>query len=199
MKYTKKTSQKNNTDNSNKLYLFSELPKSNIREENIYSKYNNYSKKDYFLNKNNINYAYSNTDTNLTDEYINSNLLKEISELKIKINKYKNELVRAKRENNIQKIYINLLEQKYISQLISNKENINYGNLKFNINSKANKKSYQNNINMYGNKDNLDNKYNINSIYEGVTNNYRKRQNKKLYNNKYDFSYRNFKKYFKTN
>ena len=75
MKYTKKTSQKNNTDNSNKLYLFSELPKSNIREENIYSKYNNYSKKNYFLSKNNINYAYTNTDANLTDEYINSNLL----------------------------------------------------------------------------------------------------------------------------
>ena len=199
MKYTKKTSQKNNTDNSNKLYLFSELPKSNIREENIYSKYNNYSKKDYFLNKNNINYAYSNTDTNLTDEYINSNLLKEISDLKIKINKYKNEIVRAKRENNIQKIYINLLEQKYISQLISNKENINYGNLKFNINSKAKKKSYQNNINISENNDNLNNKYNTNSIYEEVTNNYRKRQNKKLYNNKYDFSYRHFKKYFKTN
>ena len=84
MKYTKKNNQKNNNDINNKLYLFSEIPKSNIRENNAYSKYNKISNKKYFLDKNKINFSHSYTEANLTDESTNSSLLKEIAELKIK-------------------------------------------------------------------------------------------------------------------
>ena len=198
MKYTKKNNQKNNNDINNKLYLFSEIPKSNIRENNAYSKHNKISNKKYFLDKNNINFSYSYTEANLTDESINSSLLKEIAELKIKIKKYKNELERAKREKNIQKIYINILEQKYISQLISNKENVNYKYLKNNNLFKTNNKSIQNIINESEKNDNnnQNNKNNFNFIYKGKINNLVAKQNKELNDNKYNFSYRNFKRYF---
>ena len=198
MKYTKKNNQKNNNDINNKLYLFSEIPKSNIRENNAYSNYNKISNKKYFLDKNKINFSYSYTEANLTDESINSSLLKEIAELKIKIKKYKNELERAKREKNIQKIYINILEQKYISQLISNKENVNYKYLKNNNLFKTNNKSIQNIINESEKNDNnnQNNKNNFNFIYKGKINNLVAKQNKELNDNKYNFSYRNFKRYF---
>ena len=196
MKYTKKNNQKNNNDINNKLYLFSEIPKSNIRENNAYSKYNKISNKKYFLDKNNINFSYSYTEANLTDESTNSSLLKEIAELKIKIKKYKNELERAKREKNIQKIYINLLEQKYISQLISNKKNVNYKYLKNNNLFKTNNKSIQNIINESEKNNNQNNKSNFNIIYKGKINNLVAKQNKELNDNKYNFSYRNFKRYF---
>ena len=196
MKYTKKNNQKNNNDINNKLYLFSEIPKSNIRENNAYSKYNKIFNKKYFLDKNKKNFSYSYIEANLPDESINSSLLKEIAELKIKIKKYKNELERAKREKNIQKIYINILEQKYISQLISNKENVNYKYLKNNNLFKTNNKSIQNIINESEKNNNQNNKNNFNFIYKGKINNLVAKQNKELNDNKYNFSYRNFKRYF---
>ena len=200
MKYSKKSKQKNDNDKIiNNLYLFTEISKSNIRKDNVYHKYKNNAKKIYFSNKNIINHTFSNEESNLADENNKSNLLKEISELRFKINKYKNELERAKREKNIQKIYINSLEQKYISQLISNKENINYEQLKNDNLFKTNKKPLPNIINDGYKKNNQNNKSNINFKYNGIRNNCRKKQNKQLNANKYNFSYRNYKQYFTIN
>ena len=197
MKYTKKIIQKNNddnNDNNNKLYLFSELTKPIFTEKNMISKYNSYIKKDYILNNKIINYGYFETNPNLTDKNTIPNLLKEISELRKKISKYKNELERAKRVKHIQKIYINLLEQKYISKLISNKENINYENFKSNNLFKTKKKSYQNTNNTSEiNYNNLNNESKINFIYKEICSKYRIKQRNNLQKNKHDFSYMNFK------
>ena len=81
-----------------------------------------------------------NININSKDKLSNENLLNEINILREKINKYKNELKIAKRENNAQNKYINLLEQKYISQLLLNKENINYSKIKDDI--KSNRKGF---------------------------------------------------------
>ena len=126
MKYTIKNKLKKSY-NFNKLYTFSELHKTKFIEK--VPKRNNHLYKQVFFN-NDYKYEHKDININSVDNFSNEKLLKEIQVLKEKLNKYKNELIIIKRENNVQNKYMKLLEQKYILQLISNKENLNYKNIK---------------------------------------------------------------------
>ena len=183
MKYSKKLKNPNQR-NFNKLYQFSKLHKFNIPKCSLNaisnSKYRNISfNNEYCYTYNNIN-----INKNNIDKYSNENLLKEISELKEKIKKYQNELSRAKREKKVQNIYISLLERKYISQLISKKENFNNKNIKNENNRNktlfiTNKEKFNENIepnNLTKNEKNKYNKLNVNFNYKIFKKNYLKKR-----------------------
>ena len=179
--------------NLSKTYLFPELHKSRIYHDNIkpiINKLQSYSFADI------LDYNPTDININNTDKYSNQNLLKEISEIIIKKEKYKNELNRAKRENKIQNKYKNSLEQKYILQLISKKENINY--LKIKKENQLNKKDIMNKT-IINKSDKINNCNNSNYIYKNnIINNNRIKLTKNSCNIpnyiSNDFCYKEFKR-----
>ena len=164
MKYTKKLKNPNQ-HNFTKLYQFSKLHKSYIPNYSLNINSNSNNRNISFNNEFCYTFNNININENNIDKYSNENLLKEITELKEKIKKYQNELSRAKREKNVQKIYISLLERKYISQLTSKKENFSYKNIKNENNRNktlfiTNKEKINENIEPNNLAKNEDNKYN---------------------------------------